>query len=601
MSDLPKEIFDPVRLAAVRATGLLDTPAEENFDRLAGLASTLLRAPYAFVTVVDETRSFWKSCIGVVSQNVDDRQNRVEESFCQYVIGSGEPLIIGDAAADPRTADNPSIESMGVAAWAGYPLFGPKGEVLGTFCVVDTVVREWTDQDVTVLATLAAAASAEIALRDAAVTAMNATIAAQNIQARLAFLADASDMLATTAHAEVAVGLLAQKVVAVLCDWCLITVVDEVTGKTRDIGRAHRDPAFQQDVERYADLHLVDSSAPSAVVIRTGQPMVVDIDEELITRSLHDPRGREAIAALKPASAAVFPLRGRGEPFGTMSLVNGYERGALTADELSAARELARRAGLSLENARLHGQQRRIADVLQDSLLTRPPDIPGLQIAVRYRPATEDAQVGGDWYDVFLQADGTTVLVIGDVVGHDVRAVSVMGQIRTMVRSIGYDRAASPAELLGRVDRALAGLDVETLCTAQVFTLPAQSALSQDEGTKVTWSSAGHPGPLIVHPDGRVQDLDDQPDRLLGVRGESERHDHETTLVTGATLVLMTDGLFERRAERYDDSLARLRAELSTLSQLGVDEMCERLLETFAPTRADDDIALIAVRVPPAG
>lgn len=175
---VPAAVFDPARLAAVRATGLLDSTAEEPFDRLARLAATLLDAPLAFVTVVDERRSFWKSCIGVDTSNPGDRQNAVEQSFCQYVVGTAEPLIVEDAALDPRTRANPSIKSMGVRAWAGYPLLSPDGLVLGTFCVVDTKPRPWTDRDSTVLETLAHAASGEIALRVALQEARQASLVA---------------------------------------------------------------------------------------------------------------------------------------------------------------------------------------------------------------------------------------------------------------------------------------------------------------------------------------------------------------------------------------------------------------------------------------
>lgn len=165
-------ILDARRLEAVAATGLLDTTAEEPFDRLARLASSVLDTPYAFVTVVDDRRSFWKACIGVAAIEPADRQNLVEESFCQYVVTKGEPLIVGDVTNHPTTRTNPSIESMGVRAWAGYPVRAPGGEVLGTFCVVDTRVRTWTEQDAEVLQTLAGAAEGEIALRAKAEDAM---------------------------------------------------------------------------------------------------------------------------------------------------------------------------------------------------------------------------------------------------------------------------------------------------------------------------------------------------------------------------------------------------------------------------------------------
>ena len=161
---MPNEIADPERLAAVARTRLLDTDPEEPFDRLARLAATLLDAPYAFVTVVDDRRSFWKSAVGLEGTGIVTRSLTVAESFCQYVVGTGDRLIVDDAARDPRTHDNPTIETLGVAAWAGFPLVAPTGEVLGSFCVVDTRTRHWTDQDVHVLETLTAAAAGEVAL-----------------------------------------------------------------------------------------------------------------------------------------------------------------------------------------------------------------------------------------------------------------------------------------------------------------------------------------------------------------------------------------------------------------------------------------------------
>lgn len=153
------------RLDAVRTTGLLDTPGEEAFDQLTRLAARLLDAPFAFVTIVDETRSFWKSCFGITATDVAARQNPVEESFCQYVVESGSPLIVGDTVADDRTSTNPSNEIMGVRAWAGYPIRDGEGNVLGTVCAVDVVERDWTDEDREVLRLLADAASTEIQLR----------------------------------------------------------------------------------------------------------------------------------------------------------------------------------------------------------------------------------------------------------------------------------------------------------------------------------------------------------------------------------------------------------------------------------------------------
>ena len=102
-------VNDKQRLVAVAATGLLDTGADEPFDRIAAIAARVLKAPHAFITIVDDRRSFWKACIGIDSDDPSERQNGVEESFCQYVIGIDQPLMINDTRLDSRTRDNPSI------------------------------------------------------------------------------------------------------------------------------------------------------------------------------------------------------------------------------------------------------------------------------------------------------------------------------------------------------------------------------------------------------------------------------------------------------------------------------------------------------------
>lgn len=164
---LARAVLDPARLAAVRATGLLDTGPEEAFDDLASLAATVTGAGRAFVTLVDDRRSFWKSCVGVAAESLQDRQRPVEESFCQLLIGSGERLVVSDAANDSRTRDHPSVRPMKIGAWAGYPIHAPTGHVLGSFCVIDDNPRDWTAAELGALATLARSVTNEIGLRGA--------------------------------------------------------------------------------------------------------------------------------------------------------------------------------------------------------------------------------------------------------------------------------------------------------------------------------------------------------------------------------------------------------------------------------------------------
>ena len=162
-----RAVADPGRLAAVRATALLDTPAEAAFDRLTRLASTILEAPMALVSLVDQDRDFWKACVGVPEPFATEREIRLSPSFCQHAISSAAPLVVCDAEADPVYADLPAVKNLGVRAYLGIPLLTESGDALGSFCVFDTRSRNWTQEQVAILTDLAAAAMTEIELRAA--------------------------------------------------------------------------------------------------------------------------------------------------------------------------------------------------------------------------------------------------------------------------------------------------------------------------------------------------------------------------------------------------------------------------------------------------
>jgi serine phosphatase RsbU (regulator of sigma subunit) len=169
LQEIPPEVFDPVRLAAVRATGLLDTAPEDSFDELTRLAATIAKVPLAFITVVDDTRSYWKSAIGMDIADLSRRQNPVLNSFCKYLIGTGGPVVIDDIAADVRVRDNPAVKELDIGAWAGYPIYGRSGKIVGGFFVISHEPRKWSEWELQTLSTLSRAASKEIALREALV------------------------------------------------------------------------------------------------------------------------------------------------------------------------------------------------------------------------------------------------------------------------------------------------------------------------------------------------------------------------------------------------------------------------------------------------
>ena len=155
------------RLLALQQTALLDSPAEESFDRLTRLAAKVLHAPAAFVSLVGEDRQFFKSCVGLPEPWSSLRGTPLTHSFCRHVVRLGEPLVVHDARLHPLVKDNPAIVDLGVIAYAGIPLASEEGHVLGAFAVIDTKPRHWSQGDIEILKDLAAAAVTEIRLRQA--------------------------------------------------------------------------------------------------------------------------------------------------------------------------------------------------------------------------------------------------------------------------------------------------------------------------------------------------------------------------------------------------------------------------------------------------
>jgi serine phosphatase RsbU (regulator of sigma subunit)/GAF domain-containing protein len=244
----------------------------------------------------------------------------------------------------------------------------------------------------------------------------------------------------------------------------------------------------------------------------------------------------------------------------------------------------------------LYARSRRVvraAETLQRSLLSEPPAPEGLEVAVRYVPATREAQVGGDWYDAFLQPDGSTMVVIGDVVGHDVQAAACMAQLRGLLRGIAFDNGDSPARVLSRLDAAIEGLGLGAMATVLVGRLERV-----DGAVRLRWSSAGHLPPVVAGPDGGARTLTgERPGLLMGVDPRVVRTDAEVLLAPGSTLLLYTDGLVERRDGGFDDGIDRLGRALAELRERPVAEVCDEVLERLVPEGAEDDVALVAVRL----
>lgn len=431
---------------------------------------------------------------------------------------------------------------------------------------------------------------------------------AENAVVRAALTASVTSSLAETLDAEEAVARLAQLVVPALGDWCVVTLVedDESRGprrRLRDVGSWHVDPDARALAARYSEVRLSALADSSFLLRALGTGEVVDVPHgatEAVRAVLAPGEASDLVGRLAPESATVLPLRGRGRTVGAVTLFNGADRGPIDTEDRATAIEVAGRAGLALDNARLYRRQRQVAEELQRSLLTAPPEPDHVQITVRYEPAAEAAKVGGDWYDAFLQPDGATVLVIGDIVGHDITAAASMGQVRSILRGIAVATGAGPGELVTNVDRALRTLQVETLATAVVARIEQTDDERARGVTHLRWSNAGHPPPMVVNPDGSVLVLSGLgPDMLLGVQPDSRRTESEVALDRGATVLLYTDGLVERRDRGLKEGMTLLRDTLEEVAALGLglDELCDEVMHRMLPSRPGDDVALVAVRL----
>jgi serine phosphatase RsbU (regulator of sigma subunit) len=417
---------------------------------------------------------------------------------------------------------------------------------------------------------------------------------------RLSLLAEVSDTLIRTLDTGQSADHLARLVVPLLADWATVTVLAE-DGADQLTGRAHRDPDRLGDLDTYLSGRTagIRSQSALAVALQSGRPLRLAGENVVRAREAAGPAVQAAFDRLDASSAVIVPLAAHGHVFGALSLVTSGARPPLTDAEVALAEEVARRGSLALDNARLYTRQLQVAETLQRSLLTPPPQTRALEIAVRYRPAGRHTLVGGDFYDAFTQADGSTVLVVGDVAGHSVEAAAAMSQLRSTVRTLACDRPGSPADTLSRTDAVLTMTAFGTLATVVVAQLDHTPA----EGLLLRWSSAGHLPLMLLTADGRVRVLGTPPERLLGTGTPSVRTDHVTGLRPGDTVLLYTDGLVEQRHDgrraTIDEGLGRLRAELAGLGGVPVEQLCDDLLRRVLPGSADDDVALLAVRCRP--
>jgi len=296
-------------------------------------------------------------------------------------------------------------------------------------------------------------------------------------------------------------------------------------------------------------------------------------------------------------SAVLLPVVVDGTTAALVTASACGDRPPLGPSDIGLLRTLLDRADAPLSKAFEYQRTRQVALALQQSLLTEPPTVPDLGIAVRYRPSSAAAEVGGDWYDAFVLRDGATVLTIGDVAGHDLPAAVTMSQMRNMLRGLALDRQEPPGEILGRLDLAVQTLRPE-------FTGTCVLARVERRGPgrfRLHYAVAGHPPPLLIGADGTARYLNGGRSPMLGADPDPRPGSAVEPLPPGATLLLYTDGLVERRTEDLGTGLERLRRHASDLAGAPLEVCCDTLLDRLPDADGDDDVAMVGVRLPTAG
>lgn len=699
------------RLAAVRRVREVTDAQREAFDRLAGLAAAALDAPIAVVNLVAAESQYAAGAFGLDGVAGAERELPTDGAVCPFVVASDEPLLIGNAPADPRFSGIPAGTELGVVAYAGTPVRDADGRCLGTLCVVDKVPRCWTDRDRCVLEALARSVTTELTLYqdvdrrqrlldafDATPVAVAVTRGSEHVveylnpayrevfgdipigvparqtfpelepqgffalmeevlttgrdrrtdEVPISYVLDGEDKVRyfdvsysaigseagepsgvlivaadVTAQAqarreaenraarheaaarataavhrsldpETELNALAHSVVPALADQCTVYQLDS----PREVGRPPPLPLSTARVAAAAERRWREMAPapetgicwpgddPVVAAVLAGRPVLTRIDPEAPPEWSHTTGLAPLLRAAGAHTIVTVPVVAGGLVLAVIVFLAFRDRPFFTGADVAVLEQLGARANVAVGHGMAYQRSREHALALQRSMLTDPPEVPGLRLAACYRPAGADAEVGGDWYDAFLLPGGDLAVAIGDVAGHDMAAAATMGQLRSMLRALAIDSDGPPDEVLTRLDRLATGMQVTTLTTLVYGRI-------RRDGAEVVlgWANAGHPSPVVVDAEGRDRLLTGADGLPLGARPDHPRHAREVTLPPGSTLLLYTDGLLEWRGNRADDDILE---QIAGLPELAPGKLCEALLAAAPPY---DDVALLAVRV----
>ena len=424
-----------------------------------------------------------------------------------------------------------------------------------------------------------------------AITVIEDVTAVKQAEVRTRVLAESGAILASSLDYQQTLRNVANVAVPSLADWCAVDLVNAENRRERVVA-AHRDPAKQSLAARLRDFepNELEPERALARVLRTGvSELHPVITEEQLAAAARSEDHLHLLRELGMRSVVLVPMRVAARTIGVMTLATAESRRRLTQEDLELAEQMARRAAVAVENARLHTALAGVAETLQESLLPEQlPEIPGWEAASLYRPAHTEQQidVGGDFYELF-ERDGTWFGIIGDVTGRGVAAASLTALMRHSAR-IASRLEPSPSAILRRLDEALRDYSKGALCTALCL------RLYED---RVLISSAGHPPAMRVGADRIVESPTAGP--LLGAFADADWPEETLAVAPEQLLFLYTDGVIETAGpeERFgSDRLQALLAQQFGRSPGAVLTDLDTALDAFRGARRRDDVAALVLR-----
>ena len=411
------------------------------------------------------------------------------------------------------------------------------------------------------------------------------------------FLAESSAVLGSSLDPEEVMGQVARLAIPTIADWLFIDLALDGVGIDR-VAVAHSNPERLREAEDLYRASPPARNAPGGVpnVLRTARSELhQDLQEELESVPPGGPAYFRLARAMRMRSAIVVPMSSRGRAFGALTLATDPGGRCFDQQDLELAEELARRCAAAIDNARLFSERAYIARTLQRSLLPAElPDIPGIEVAARFRPTGEGNEVGGDFYDLFESGAQGWTIVMGDVCGKGPDAAAVTALARYTLRAAAM-RERLPSQSLRVLNEALLRQrDDRRFCTVAYALLQPS-----DQGARVSCAIGGHPLPLLVRSDGGVEAIG-SPGTLIGVLPDPNIEDRSAELSPGDSLVFYTDGVTEGRGADGSLDETGLAHLLAACAGEGADSMAGRV-EDAALIASDgsprDDIAVLVLRV----